>query len=174
MENERLFVPCFVRIAYSSAFYICFGVSFMTLSAVSYERFVAVRLSVRYNTFFSARRVYRYMFGIWLLNFLLNGLQWAKINQAARGTHLVIWLVCLAVSGATQIVIFVIVRRRRRQVEARLHTSQNIQMQVREAKLARSISVIVGIYLILNLPVLVVTFYHQRNTATQFANIQLL
>ncbi|CAH3174184.1 unnamed protein product, partial [Porites lobata] len=31
-------------VMYSNAFYICCGVSFMTLTAVSYERFVAVRL----------------------------------------------------------------------------------------------------------------------------------
>ena len=41
MENKRRSVPCFVRIVYCAAFYVCFGVSFMTLCAVSYERFVA-------------------------------------------------------------------------------------------------------------------------------------
>lgn len=38
MENKHRVVPCFVRITYSTAFYVCLGVSFMTLTAVSYER----------------------------------------------------------------------------------------------------------------------------------------
>ena len=160
MENERRSVPCFVRIVYCTAFYVCFGVSFMTLCAVSYERFVAVRLRVRYNTFYSSRRVVKYMLGIWTVNIFLAGLQWAKINQAARGTHLILWLILLLVSGATQIGILVIVRRNRRQIQAQPPSAENRQRQ-REVKLAKSLSVIVGAYLISNFPVLFVTIYHQ-------------
>ena len=57
MENQHRSVPCFVRVVYSNAFYICCGVAFMTLSAVSYERLVAVRLRARYNKVFSGNRV---------------------------------------------------------------------------------------------------------------------
>ena len=160
MENQRRSVPCLVRIVYCAAFYVCFGVSFMTLCAVSYERFVAVRLRVRYNSFYSSRRVVRYMLGIWTLNILFAPLQWAKINQAARGTHLILWLVLLLVSGATQIRILVIVRQNRRQLQAQLPAAETRQRQ-REVKLAKSLSVIVGVYLISNFPVLFVTIYHQ-------------
>ena len=160
MENQHRSVPCFVRIVYCAAFYICFGVSFMSLSAVSYERFVAVRLRVRYNTFFSSSRVIKYMLGIWTLNILLAALQWAKINQAARGTHLIIWLICLLVTGATQIGVIVFVRWNHRHFQVQLQATENLQRQ-REAKLAKSIALIVGVYLILNFPVLFVTFYHQ-------------
>jgi len=160
MENQRRSVPCFVRIVYCAAFYVCFGVSFMTLCALSSERFVAVRLRVRYNTFYSSRRVVKYMLGIWTLNILLNALQWARINQAARGTHLILWLILLLVCGATQIGILVIVRRNRRQLQAQLPAAENQQRQ-REVKLAKSLSVIVGVYLISNFPVLFVTIYHQ-------------
>ena len=160
MENQRRSVPCSVRIFYCAAFYVCFGVSFMTLCAVSYERFVAVRLCVRYNTFYSSRRVVKYMLGIWTVNILLAGLQWAKINQAARGTHLILWLILLLVSGATQIGSLVIVRRNRRRIQAQLPAAENRQRQ-REVKLAKSLSVIVGVYLISNFPVLFVTIYHQ-------------
>ena len=161
MENQLRSVPCFVITVYAAAFYVCFGVSFMTLSAVSYERFVAVRLHTRYNEFFSSRRVVNYMLGIWLLNILLDALQWAKINQVARGAHLVLWLICLIVSVATQIGVLFVVQRSGRQVQVHLHGANTLQRQIREAKLARSISIIVGFYLILNFPVLFVTFYHQ-------------
>ena len=96
MENQTRSVPCFVRIIYCAAFYICFGVSFMTLTAVSYERFVAVRLRVRYNNLFSYCRVLKYILGTWLLNVSLAAFrQWAKTNHGARGTHHVVWLICL-------------------------------------------------------------------------------
>ena len=160
MENQRRSVPCFVRIVYCTAFYVCFGVSFMTLCAVSYERFVAVRLRVRYNSLYSSRRVVKYVLCIWTLNILFAALQWAKINQAARGTHLILWLVLLLVSGATQIRILAIVRQNRRQLQAQLPAAENRQKQ-REVKLAKSLSVIVGVYLISNFPVLFVTIYHQ-------------
>ena len=101
-----------------------------------------------------------YMSGIWLLNILLDALQWAKINQAATGIHLVLWLICLIVAVATQIGVLIIVRRSRRQVQVHLQGANNVQRQIREAKLARCISIIVGTYLILNFPVLFVTFYN--------------
>ncbi|KAL9950903.1 hypothetical protein ACROYT_G043475 [Oculina patagonica] len=160
MENQHRSVPCFVMVIYGTSFYVCFGVSFMTLCAVSYERFLAVRLRVRYNTFFSSRRVVKYMLGIWTVNILLATLQWAKINQAARGFHLILWLICLLVAIATQIGIFIIVRRNRRRVQRQLQAAENRQRH-RETKLAKSIAVIVVVYLILNFPVLFVTFYHQ-------------
>ena len=160
MENQRRSVPCFVRIIYCVAFYVCFGVSFLTLCAVSYERFVVIRLRLSYNTFYSSRRVLKYMLGIWTLNILLVSLQWAKINQAARGTHLILWLILLLVSGATQIRILVIVRQNRRQLQVQLQAAENRQRQ-REVKLAKSLSVIVGVYLLSNFPVLFVTIYHQ-------------
>ncbi|XP_078353310.1 adenosine receptor A2b-like [Oculina patagonica] len=160
MENQHRSVPCFVRIIYAAAFYVCFGVSFMSLSAVSYERFVAVRLRVSYNTFFSSRRVLKYMLGIWTVNISLAALQWAKINQAARGAHLILWLICLLVTGATQIGILIIVRRNHRHFQVYLPAVENLQRQ-REAKLAKSIAVIVAVYLILNFPVMFVAFYHQ-------------
>ena len=159
MENDLRSVPCFVRIAYNAAFFICFGVSFMTLSAVSYERFVAVRLRVRYNEFFSSSRVVRYMVGIWLLNLALTCLTWAKIEKTVRGIHLIVWLICLFLSGATQIGILIIVRRHRQRVQVSFEGRRNVQTKLREAKLARNISVIVGIYLTLNFPVLFVLFY---------------
>ena len=160
MENQRRSVPCFVMVMYGTSFYVCFGVSFMILTAVSYERFVAVRLRVRYNTLFSYSRILKYTLGVWMLNIVLAALQWAKINRAARGTHLVLWLICLLVTGLTQFGVVVIVRKNRRQLQVQLQAAENLQRQT-EAKLARSIAFIVVVYTILNFPVLFVTFCHQ-------------
>ncbi|XP_022805390.1 5-hydroxytryptamine receptor 1E-like [Stylophora pistillata] len=113
MENQRRLVPCFVRIVYNSAFFICFGVSFMTLSAVSYERFVAVRLRARYNEFFSSTRVIRYALIIWTVNVLLTSLKWTAIESVIKSIHLTVWSICLLVSVATQIGVLYVVRKQR-------------------------------------------------------------
>ena len=42
----------------------------MTLTAVSYERFVAIRLQARYNNVFSSKRVRKYMAAIWGVNLM--------------------------------------------------------------------------------------------------------
>ena len=44
----------------------------MTLSAVTYERLVAVRLRTRYNDVFTGKRVLKFMAAIWILNILLT------------------------------------------------------------------------------------------------------
>ena len=128
LENQLRLVPCFVRIMYHLAFFSCFGVSFMTLGAVSYERFVAVRLQVRYNDFFSSTRVVKYVLIIWTLNILLTALKWTSIESAVENIHLMVWSVCFLVSVAT---------------------------------LAKNISILVGVYLILNFPVLLTLIYDQ-------------
>lgn len=162
MENQHRSVPCFVRIVYANAFYLCCGVSFMTLAAVSYERFVAVRLQARYNDVFSSKRVFKYMAAIWLLNVILTSLQWAGINQISRGMHLIAWFICLLGAGAANIGIVVTLIRNRRQVQqsTRLQLAEKLRRH-REAKLTRGISFIVGVYLSFNIPVLFVTIYHQ-------------
>ena len=160
MENQHRSVPCFVRVMYSNAFYICCGVAFMTLSAVSYERLVAVRLRARYNDVFSGNRVLKFMAAIWVLNVALTSLQWAGINKISRGIHLILWFLCLLISTVASMAICFILRAHHRQLLSQTAISKNTRRQ-RELKLTRNISFIVGVYLSLNLPVLLVSLYHQ-------------
>jgi len=161
MENKHRVVPCFVRITNSTAFYVCFGVSFMTLTTVSYERLVAVRLPIRYNSYFSSKRSVRYISLIWLHHSVLAALKWAKINRVIREIHLIVWLICLLISAATQIGILATVRQHRKKVHLHLQGGANVPRQLRESKLAKGISVIVGVSIVLNFPVLFVTLYHE-------------
>ena len=75
----------------------------MTLSAVSYERLVAVRLRARYNKVFSGNHVLKFMAAIWVLNVALTSLQWAGINKISRGIHLILRLLCLLISVAASL-----------------------------------------------------------------------
>ena len=160
MENQHRSVPCFVRVIYFNAFYICCGVSFMTLSVVCYERLVAVRLRARYNDVFSGNRVLKFMAAIWVLNVALTSLHWIGINNISRGIHLILWFLCLVVSVVASMAICFIFRAHHRQLLSQSTISENIRRQ-RELKLTRNISFIVGVYLSLNMPVLLVSLYHQ-------------
>ena len=159
MENQHRSVPCFVRVIYSNTFFVCCGVSFMTLSAVTYERLVAVRLRARYNDVFTAKRVLKFTAAIWILNIFLTSLQWAEINQISRGIHFTLWFLCLLVSVIASIGISLILRRHHRQLHCHSTIFENIRRQ-RELKLTRNISFIVGVYLLLNMPLLFIKLYH--------------
>ena len=140
IENQLRSVPCFVRIVYANAFYLCCGVSFMTLAAVSYERFVAVRLQARYNDVFSSRRVLKYMATIWIVNIILTSLQWVGINRVSRGMHLITWFICLLVAGAANIRIVLTLLRTRRKVQPQHKELREKIRRRRDAKLTRIIA----------------------------------
>ena len=164
LENNHQSVPCFLMMLYSMSFYICYGISFTTLSAISYERFIAVKLQVRYNEAVSAFRVHKFALGIWFLNIALNSLQWAHINTIVRGVHLTAWLICLLAAGFFYCRIRQIVSSHNRAIRDVQRTSsfrsstRKYKMQV---KLTVNIAFIVVFYYIFNLPVLCVTMYHQ-------------
>lgn len=161
-ENRDHFVPCSVRIIYSTSFFICYGVSFLTLNAISCERYLALGLHLRYKAIVTKRRILMLAAFIWILNTSLTCLQFAGINTAVRAIHLTFWFVCLVTSGLLQFRIVGIVCRhhgeiRRQEIQLNSHT----HTYRRQLKLAVNIAYIVGIYVFLNLPVLVVTTYHQ-------------
>ena len=133
----------------------------MTLSAISYERFVAVRLQARYNNVFTSKRVVKYMVAIWIFNILLTAMQWAGINHVSRGIHLMVWFVSLLVSLTANIAIVLILRRHGHQLQPSLHPITEQIRRRREERLARSIYFIVGVYLLFSMPVLFVTVYDQ-------------
>ena len=161
-ENRDGFVPCAVRLIYSTSFYLCYGVSFLTLNAISYERYLALALHLRYKALVTKRRIVMLVVLIWILNTFLTLLQFAGINTSIRAIHLTLWFVCLLTSGLLQFKIVGIVRRhhddiRRQEIQLNSHAHS----YRRQLKLAVNIAYIVGIYGFLNLPVLVVTTYHQ-------------
>ena len=161
-ENRDNFVPCLVRMTYSTSFFICYGVSFLTLNAISYERYMALALHLRYKALVTKRRILMLAALIWILNTSLTCLQWAGINTTVRAIHLTLWFVCLLTSGLLQFKIVGIVRRHHdeiRRQEIQLNSYANSYR--RQLKLAVNIAYIVGIYIFFNLPVLVVTTYHQ-------------
>ena len=157
LENAYGFVPCAVRMFYSTGFYVCYGVSFMTLCAISCERLMAIMYPLRYVQLVRRERVLKTAVFIWFINILLTFLQWAH-NDVFRGIHLGIWFLSLFTAVITQFRILPIIIRHQRQIKKYLSTFSQRQMQI---KLAINIASIVAIYFAFNLPVLLVTKLHQ-------------
>ena len=161
-ENHANFVPCAIRMIYSTSFFICYGVSFLTLNVISYERYLALALHLRYKALVTKRRIVTLTALIWILNTSLTCLQWAGINTTVRAIHLTLWFVCLLTSGLLQFKVVGIVRRHHDEIRRQeMQFNSNANSYRRQLKLAVNIAFIVGIYFFFHLPVLVVTTYHQ-------------
>ncbi|XP_032229558.2 histamine H2 receptor [Nematostella vectensis] len=155
MENVAKFVPCGFRVVYSESFWVCYGVSFMTLSAISIERYLALRLHLRYKGIITTRRVLFAIILIWIIDVLLTSLQWiAEGTTHVRRTQLVLFMVCLLVTLIAHLRMLTIMRRHHKQIQVQLSNASSLHVQ---SKLAVNVMYIVGFYLILNMPVMVVT-----------------
>ena len=150
---------------YLTTIYLCYGVSFPTLNAISYERFIALTLHLRYKAQVTKGRVIVVTALIWILNTFLTCLRFAGINRLVRAIHMTLWLLCLLISGVFQSRIVGIVRRHQNDIRQQeiLKNPPYIDTCIyhRQLKLAANIAYIVGIYIFLNLPLLVATTYHQ-------------
>ena len=157
LENANGFVPCAVRMLYSMGFYMCYGVSFMTLCAISCERLLTLMYPLRYQEFLGGERVLKTAVFIWLVNIVLTLLQWAH-NDIPKGIHLCLWLVSLFIAVVAHCRIIPIIIRHQRQINQYHSITSQRQMQI---KLAINIASIVAIYFAFNLPVLLITKLHQ-------------
>ena len=161
-ENRDHFVHCSVRMIYSTSFFVCYGVSFLILNAICYERYLALALHLRYKALVTKRRILMLAALIWILNTFLTCLQFAGINTTVRAIHLTFWFVCLVTSGLLQFKIVGIVRRHHEEIRRQeIQLNSHAHSYRRQLKLAVNIAYIVGIYVFFNLPVLIVTTYHQ-------------
>ena len=163
LENQHGFVPCGLRMFYSTVFFVFYGGSFMTLCIISYERYFAVKLQGRYSELLRVPYVLKQVSFVWFVNIALNFLQWAEINQFARGIHLALWLACQVASAILYCLIFRYVRRHNRLQKNRSSVNSPVARLKfhKEVKLSSRIAVIVVVYFVFNLPVLLVTLYHQ-------------
>lgn len=165
-ENVHRFVPCSVRLLYSTGFFICYGVSLTTLCAISCERYLALIFPLKYMHLMRNSRIIKLVIFIWMVNVILTALQWAH-NDIARGIHLMSWLVLLITALVSQVRVLPIIRRHQNQIKqlqlrgpSRQRSSSSSQSAM-QIKFAANIACIMSVYLAFNLPVLLVTAMHQ-------------
>lgn len=160
-ENIKHFVPCGLRIVYSESFWVCYGVSFLTLSAISFERYTALRLHLRYKQLVTSERVLKVAIGIWLSDIFLTFMEWAAQTKHLRNIHAGLLLFCLVVTLTAHIKIFWILRHHQRQINSfNINRSRQVQRNMqRQSRLAVSAAYVVVIYITCNFPVLIAIAY---------------
>lgn len=160
-ENISHFVPpCLLRIVYSESFWVCYGVSFLTLSTISIERYIALRLHLRYKELVTTQRVYMVAVIIWVMDIAMTFMEWIAQSKLLRNCHAALLLFCLLVTFATHLKIFLILRRHQRQINSINRMSSKRKNFQRQTRLAVSVSYIVVIYITCNIPVLFVMVYN--------------
>ena len=86
-EHILHFVPCLFRVIYSESFWVCYGVSFLTLSAISFERYIALRLHLRYKELVTSQHVLKLVVSLWVLEITLTSLEWIWQSRHLRKFH---------------------------------------------------------------------------------------
>lgn len=155
----HLVPPCLLRIIYSESFWVCYGVSFLTLSAISIERYIALRLHLRYKELVTTRRVLWVAIIIWVMDISLTFMEWIAQTKLLRNCHAALLLFCLVVTFGTHIKIFWILRRHQRQINSINRMPSKRRNFQRQTRLAVSVSYIVVIYITCNIPVLSVMLF---------------
>ncbi|XP_031565437.1 melanocyte-stimulating hormone receptor-like [Actinia tenebrosa] len=164
MENTHLYVPCAFRVVYSESFWVCYGVSFVTLSALSCERYLGLRLHLRYGELVTTKGVLQVVIAIWIGDVLLTSLQWVGDGSFVRNLQIAIFILCLLVTCFAHFKIFRIIRRHQRQIIEQNSANQDSNAShsnsyLAQKKLAKNITYIVGFYLVFNMPVLIVQMH---------------
>lgn len=162
LENLDDFVPCPLQLFYSTVFFICYGVSLVTLCAISFERYIALIYPLQYNHLVRNSRVLKLVTLIWALNILLTGLQWVH-NTTARAIHLALWQILLLVAVGCQLRLLPVIRRHQKRIKQLQHLSGFYKnaASLMQVKFAANVAWIVAVYLAFNLPALLITTLHQ-------------
>ena len=115
------------------------GVSLLTITAITVDRFLALHYHMRYATLVTKSRVKYTLVIIWVINFLVSG--WHFWSLSVRNFILgVLIIICLLISTLSYIRIYLIVRRHQLQIHAQQQAVQisNAENNLNMARLKRS------------------------------------
>jgi hypothetical protein len=173
MENTSKFVPCSFRVVYSESFWVCYGVSFMMLSAISFERYIALKLHLRYKDVVTSRLILRATAVIWVMDIFLTASQWiVKDYVQVRTIQIALFHLCILVTLFAHFKIFRIMMRHQKQIQA--HEAQESRSYQKQTKLAINVTYIVGFYLLCNMPVLIVQLCQFATPGIEFVSLNVI
>ena len=149
---------CEVWIAYLTMALFCTGASFLNLTLISCERYVAIFSPLNYMRLVTKSRVLSIIGGVWLAWVTLTCVRFAGIPNR------IVYLICFAVIGScyaiTAFVYFFIFREARRHHRRIVTEQQNYDplapSVARETKLAKTMAYIFGALLICYTPGMVI------------------
>ena len=136
-------------------------ISFFTLTAISIDRYLALRLHLRYEELVTVKRVLMALLIIWTVDVLLYVLPLALVDNISSFLYPLILLpTCIVVTIWCYFKIFKIILRHQSQIQAQVVVPQNegptLPNIARFKKSVINILYIVGFFMIINIPWLTV------------------
>ena len=101
------------------------GVSFLTITTIIVDRFLALHFHMRYATLVTESRVKYTLVIIWLVSFLISGFKTFFSSRALDFVVGVVTIICLIISTFFYIRIYRIVRRHQSQIHAQQQAVQS-------------------------------------------------
>ena len=117
-EDEGLF--CKITPVYLAAASCLGGISLSTLTAISVERYTALRVHLRYNEVVTMRRVCVVTVGMWLIGVSVAAAGAASTFLVTNVASVILVPLCLAVTAFCYIKIHRVVRRHQAQISAQI------------------------------------------------------
>ena len=117
-EDEGLY--CKVTPVYIVAATCLGGISLLTLTAISVERYTALRVHLRYNEVVTMRRVYVVIVGMWLASISVAAATAASSLPVIVVASVIVIPLCLAATAFCYIKIHRVVRRHQAQINAQM------------------------------------------------------
>ena len=153
---------CMVRVAFTTSAWICGGVSFLTVTAVSVERYFALFMALRYKAFINIRRTIFMCIGIWIAcAAVVSGRFLGLINKWFYIITCVVISGCITIISLIYIKIYRLVRRHQKHIKNTdivLRTREG--RQAYERKMAKTAGWIIGVFLLCYTPTLIMNILH--------------
>lgn len=148
---------CLVHVAFTTSAWICGGVSFLTVTAVSVERYFALFMALRYKTFINIRRTIIICVGIWVACVALVSARFFGLtNQIFYIISCVIISGCILIISLIYIKVYRLVRRHQKHIKnTDICLRNNEGRQAYERKMAKTAGWIIGVFLICYTPTLI-------------------
>ncbi|XP_078343798.1 histamine H2 receptor-like [Oculina patagonica] len=112
-------------------------VSFLTITAITVDRFLALHYHMRYAILVTKSRVKYTLVIIWLISFLISGFHFWSLNAHSFLAGL-LTIICLIISSFSYIRIYRIVRRHQLQINAQQQVVQSSNGNLNMVRLKRS------------------------------------
>lgn len=122
--TENLNIYCITRVVSETAGFITVGVSTLTLTAISVERYLALKLHLRYREVITCKKVLAVAVSLWLILLLLGGVRFVARNKLFDAGVVLILLISLGLTIGCYHQIFKTVRRHEIEIKCQT-TTQN-------------------------------------------------
>lgn len=114
--TDNIQIYCITRVVSETTGFITVGVSTLTLTAISVEKYFALKLHLRYREVITCRKVLFIAGSFWVLLFALAGLRFVVVGKAFDATVVAALLLTLSVTPWCYYQIFKTVKRHENQI----------------------------------------------------------